>query len=261
MKLSAVVNELEKVWPLSGALAWDKVGLVVGSDSAEIRKVLFAVDVTFAVIEEAKEVGAELIVCHHPLLFHPVNAFTDSNWRGKIITQLIENNLSLYVAHTNVDVIDNGTSDAIAKALGLVETRPITEEGIGRIGRFETKITLKELAEKLKEILPADISGVRVAGESGKPITTVAICAGSGDDLFDLVREADAYISSDLRHHPALDAVLDYSVKGGPAILDVSHWASEFLWLPGMAEIIKNRLTGVDVQVSKLRTEPWTFRV
>ncbi len=261
MKLVDVVSKLEEVWPLSGALEWDKVGLVVGGDSAEIHKILFAVDVTFEVIEEAKTVGAELIVCHHPLLFHPVNAFTDSNWRGKIITELIQNNIALYAAHTNADVITGGTSDAIVNALGLSDSKPITEDGIGRIGHFKTSVPLRALAEKLKEILPDDVSGVKVAGDPEKPIVTVAICAGSGDDLFDLVQETDVYITSDLRHHPALDATLDFAVRGGPALIDVSHWASEYLWIPAMAEYLKYRLDDVDVLVSKQRTEPWTFRV
>ncbi|MBX3311953.1 MAG: Nif3-like dinuclear metal center hexameric protein [Microbacteriaceae bacterium] len=260
MRLTEVVKKLEEVWPVSGALEWDKVGLVVGGNTAEISKILFAVDVTFEVIDEAKAVGAELIVSHHPLLFHPVNAFTDSNWRGKVVTELIQNNIALYVAHTNADIIAGGTSDAIAKALGLSDTKPITEDGIGRIGRFKASVPLIALAQKLKEILPEDISGVKVAGDPERSIITVAICAGSGDDLFDFVQEADAYISSDLRHHPALDATLDFAVRGGPVLIDVSHWASEFLWIPDMAEYLKYRLEDVDVLVSKVRTEPWTFR-
>ena len=96
-----------------------------------------------------------------------------------------------------------------------------------------------------------------------RPVRTVAVCGGAGDSLLGepLVRGADAYVTADLRHHPASEAVESARVAGGPALIDVSHWASEWLWLEVAAEELRAALPGVEVAVSELRTDPWDFVV
>ncbi len=124
-------------------------------------------------------------------------------------------------------------------------------------------MTLGRLARGLADVLPHTAQGIRVAGDYERPITTVALCAGAGDSLLSdpAVLAADVYITSDLRHHPASEALENARIAGGPALIDVSHWASEWLWLDTAAAQLREALPGVSVTVSELRTDPWDFAI
>lgn len=130
--------------------------------------------------------------------------------------------------------------------------------GIGRIGTLHPSMTAKALANHLAKILPDTISGVRLAGDPEREITKVALVGGAGDSHLDYARNsgADAYITSDLRHHPVLDAI---EYPNAPVFLDISHWAAESLWLTELKEILARELN-VEIKVSQLRTEPWSYR-
>lgn len=135
------------------------------------------------------------------------------------------------------------------------------DRGSGRIGELERPMSLRELAERVGAALPVTASGVRVAGDPDRQVSTVALCGGSGDFLLDRARAAgaDAYVTSDLRHHPASEL---REHPDAPALLDVAHWAAEWTWLP----VLRDRLVAalgdtVAVQVSTTNTDPWTFRV
>ncbi|UER54695.1 Nif3-like dinuclear metal center hexameric protein [Kineosporiaceae bacterium SCSIO 59966] len=139
-------------------------------------------------------------------------------------------------------------------------------QGIGRVGQLRRPLRLAELADVVAAALPHTAQGVRVAGHPDDVVRRVAVCGGSGDSLFDAVRAsgADAYVTADLRHHPASEA-RETAAGGAPALIDVSHWASEWPWLHGAAERLAAELaatgTTVETRVSERRTDPWTFRV
>ena len=138
--------------------------------------------------------------------------------------------------------------------------------GIGRVGTLETSTTLREFAMLVAEALPGTAQGVRIAGEPTAEVRRVAVCGGSGDSLFDAVREAEAdvYVTADLRHHPTSD-VRDLAGEGPPYLVDVAHWASEWPWLAGVSNRLEGALadagTPVEVLVSVRSTDPWIFRV
>jgi putative NIF3 family GTP cyclohydrolase 1 type 2 len=163
--------------------------------------------------------------------------------------------------------VATGTSARLASLLSLTDARPIVESapgvGLGRVGALPEPTTLGALARRLAGILPPTATGVRVAGEFDRPVRTVAVCGGAGDSLLSepAVREADVYITADLRHHPASESIETARVAGGPALIDVSHWASEWLWLDTAAAELREALPGVEVLVSELRTDPWDFVV
>jgi dinuclear metal center YbgI/SA1388 family protein len=137
--------------------------------------------------------------------------------------------------------------------------------GIGRVGTLPTTVSLHELAVIVANALPATVQGVRAAGPEVAQVQRVAVCGGAGDDLFDAVRRsgADAYVTADLRHHPALEAREESG--GKPWLVDVSHWASEWPWLAGCADRVMSALGGapttVEARVSTTRTDPWTIHV
>ncbi len=131
--------------------------------------------------------------------------------------------------------------------------------GSGRIGRLASPIMLREFAAHVAEVLPETAHGVRVAGDPDQRVETVALCGGAGDFLLDRARTAgaDVYLTSDLRHHPASE----FREHGGPALVDVAHWAAESTWLPVLRDRLVEALgVTVEVRVSTSNTDPWTFR-
>jgi dinuclear metal center YbgI/SA1388 family protein len=145
-------------------------------------------------------------------------------------------------------------------AFDLVELVALAgARGLGRVGTWAAGGTLADFAGRVAAALPATAAGVRVGGDPDRPVRTVAVCGGAGDDLFADVRAAgvDAYVTADLRHHPASEAL----AHGGPGLVDVSHWASEWPWLADCARLLRDglgaRADTVDVRVSTLVTDPW----
>ena len=266
--LADVNSVVGRLWPPEGAEAWDASGLVSGDPTAPVDRIHLAVDAVADTIDEALVLGAGILLVHHPLLLRGVTSVAEDRYKGAMIARLIRGGCALIAAHTNADVVDTGTSAMLARALGLDDVRPLTAAaagsgGLGRIGRIPEPTTLGRLARQLAGILPATAQGVRVSGDYGAPVRTVALCGGAGDSLLahPAVRGADVYITSDLRHHPASEARENARVAGGPFLIDVSHWASEWLWLDQAASELREALPGLAVTVSELRTDPWDFLI
>jgi dinuclear metal center YbgI/SA1388 family protein len=233
-----------------------------------VKRILLAVDAVAETVEQAVDERADLLITHHPLLMRGVTSVNEELYKGHLVAQLIRGNVALLAAHTNADVVENGVSDVIAQALGLQGTSPleagiIPGSGIGRVGNLPEETTLGALARVLADLLPNTAGGVKVSGDFTAPISRVALCGGAGDSLLatEAVRSADVFITSDLRHHPAQEAREQARITGGPALMDVSHWASEWLWLEVAAGQLKQQFPDIDVVVSDLRTDPWDFLV
>lgn len=261
-------STVESLWPAATAETWDRVGLVSGRNAATLHRVLLSVDAVRATVDEAIEWGADALFTHHPLLLRGVNSVAEDTGKGSLLADLIRSNCALFTAHTNADQPTGGVSAVMADRLGLLDAVPLvpaegpTETfGIGRFGRTTEPITLRAFAERVASVLPKTASGVRVAGDPLRPVQQIALLGGAGDSLLDnrLVRGADVYLTSDLRHHPAQDSLELSAVVGGPALIDVSHWAAESLWLEGAAESFTSLLPGVEFRVSQKNTDPWNF--
>ena len=269
---------VERLWPLTDAADWDAPGLLSGAPSAVVNRVHLAVDAVSATVAEAIDVGADLLLVHHPLLMRGVTSISEDRPKGALLSQLIRANCALIAAHTNADVVSTGTSAVFAGALGLSDQRPLvattergagtgtgtgtgTGSGFGRVGVLPTPLSLGRLARQLGALLPATAGGIRVSGEYDAPISTVAICGGAGDSLLGNpeVLASDVYITSDLRHHPASEFREAARLSQGPALIDVSHWASEWLWLSTAAAELQQALPQLTITVSDLRTDPWDF--
>jgi dinuclear metal center YbgI/SA1388 family protein len=262
-----VVAVLENAYPQRRAESWDAVGLVCGDPAEQVRRVLFVVDVVAATVDEALDVGAQLIVAHHPLLLRGVHGVPASTVKGLAVHRLIRGGVALFVAHTNADVADPGVSDALARRIGLADLRPLVplpDEptcGSGRIGRLARPVPLREFAELVAARLPATAAGVRAAGDPSRAVRSVAVCGGAGDSYLAAAAAAgvDAYVTADLRHHPASE----HAEAGGPALVDVAHWASERPWLDDAAAVLRGAAPTdtVETLVSDLVTDPWALAV
>ncbi|MGL4339353.1 MAG: Nif3-like dinuclear metal center hexameric protein [Rhodoglobus sp.] len=261
-----VVAVSERLWPTVGAETWDAVGLISGDLDSPVTSILLALDAVHDTAHEATDMGATMLLVHHPLLLRGVTTVATDRYKGAVLTTLITAQCALLAAHTNADVVSTGTSAIFAQKLGLIETRPLVpgahpHEGIGRVGRLPSPTTLGDLARFLGTVLPPTAGGIRVSGEFMQPVTTVALCAGAGDAYLahPNVTAADVFITSDLRHHPASEARENSRSRRGPALIDVSHWASEWLWLEAAAAELRAQLPDVSVTVSEIRTDPWDF--
>ncbi|WP_367132062.1 Nif3-like dinuclear metal center hexameric protein [Saccharothrix sp. HUAS TT1] len=261
--LGDVLAVLEAAYPPATAESWDAVGLVCGDRAEPVSRALFCVDPVESTVDEALAVGAQLLVAHHPLMLRGVTGVPADDPKGALVHRLIRNGVALYTAHTNADVANPGVSDALAEAIGLRVTGPLVPSpddpatGAGRIGELDRPEPLREFADRVAAALPATAWGVRAAGDPDRPVRRVAVCGGAGDSYLAAATSAgvDAYVTADLRHHPAGE----HLAAGGPALVDVAHWASEQPWCGQAAHVVRAALGGtVEVLVSTRRTDPWT---
>jgi dinuclear metal center YbgI/SA1388 family protein len=218
-------------------------------------------------VAQARAAQADLIVAHHPLLLRGVSSVAPTTYKGRIVHDLIKADIALYVAHTNADTASPGVSDALAARLGLVDLRPLRPaaadgptagvgRGIGRVGRLAAPMSLAELTAYAGKVLPPTAWGVRAAGDPARRVEVLAVSGGAGDGfLADAAAAgADAFLTADLRHHPASE----HLAAGGPALLDAAHWATERPWLDELAGYLRGRFD-VEIMVSDIDTDPWTL--
>lgn len=258
-----VVEVLETAYPPALAESWDAIGLVCGDPAEPVRRILICVDPVESTVDESVGMNAQLLIAHHPLLLRGVHGVPASTPKGGLVHRLIRNNTALYCAHTNADSADPGVSDALAAAIGLTVTGPLNPNedgrtGIGRIGELPAPESFAAFVERVARALPKTAAGVRGAGDPDRLIRTVAVAGGAGDSYLATAtqRGVDAYVTADLRHHPASEHL---ATTGAPALVDVGHWASEWPWCDQAAAILRERFGGnVDITVSTRRTDPWT---
>lgn len=264
VRLAEVIAVLDEAYPPRLAHDWDSVGLVCGDPDEPVESVTVAVDATAAVVDTVGPRG--LLVAHHPLLLRGVDTVAASTPKGALIHRLIRSGSALFTAHTNADAALPGVSDALAAALGLtvesvLDPAPAPEGvGIGRIATLPQPMSFAQFAARVDAALPRTTWGVRAAGAPEAVVTRVAVCGGAGDSLLDAVRAAgvQAYVTADLRHHPA-DEHLRAS---GVGLIDVGHWTSEYPWCAQAAGVIQRRFgRALPVTVCPLRTDPWNIEI
>ncbi|MDT7727394.1 MAG: hypothetical protein QOI21_3970 [Actinomycetota bacterium] len=262
-----VIAALERAYPPELAESWDAVGLVCGDPAEPVTKVLFCVDPVEEVVDEAVEIGAGLIVAHHPLLLRGVTGVATDTAKGRLVHRMVRAGITLFCAHTNADSASPGVSDALAQAIGLTALRPLSPNpggltGIGRIGELAEAEPFARFVERVGAAVPKTRPGVFGAGDPDRPIRTVAVSGGSGDSYLGQATAAgvDAYVTADLRHHPVAEHLGSVGVV--PALVGVTHWASEWPWCGQASDVVRAALPGtVDIHVSTRCTDPWNIRV
>ena len=252
---------IELRYPKSLAVEWDDVGFVTNNSDIEVNNILLTIDVTEEVVAEAITKSIDLIISHHPLILDPNEISDIQTKRIQLRQKMEENNIALYVAHTNADIAQGGVNDSLAKVLGLQNIEAFGVEKMARKGNLTTQVTLREFANFLKDKLPQVKGSIQVSGKLDSKVSKVGLCGGSGSSLLEEVRkeEVDVFVTADLKHH----AVSDNENMNGPALVSVSHWASEWVWLPELEQQLKTDLAQKQfssrILISEISTDPWNF--
>ena len=199
---------LEEKMPRSLSCDWDNDGLMVcPDDTREVRRVLVALDITAAVAEQAIKEGYDLVVSHHPLIFHPLKAVAPGEATVNKVIRLLTSGVSAMSFHTRLDAVTGGVNDVLANAIGLQNVVPFGKDGeeIGRIGTLPTAMALKDFAALVKEVTGAPYVQV---SDAGKLVSRVAVLGGggAGESGAAAAAGADTYLTGDLRHDQLTEA-------------------------------------------------------
>jgi dinuclear metal center YbgI/SA1388 family protein len=240
-----ILDFTESFAPLETAMDFDNVGLLVGSPDTGVDKALVALDITDAVIDEAKALGASLIISHHPVIFQPIKSIG----RESAVYKLIQNGISALCLHTNLDLSPSfGVNTCLADAVG-VKNYSFAEGECLLLGELDSELTNAEFAERVRDALGCD--GVRFTlGE--KRVKKTAICSGSGGDLAVLAARlgADALLTGEIKHHELLDAV-----KADIAVVDAGHFKTEDIVIEPLCKKLGERFADVGFFRSKACTD------
>lgn len=246
---------MDTLAPFATQMDFDNAGLLVGDRDAEVRRVLLALDATVEVVNEARRKGCQLLLTHHPLIFHPLKSLCPGDPTQETVAALVRKNIALICAHTNLDLAQGGVNDALMDRLGAEVTgglEPAGELWMGRVGKLPEPMEPKAFAQHVKKALRT--SSVRaVLGD--RPVKQIAVCGGAGSDMLDLAVRAgaDAYISADAKHHEFLAAK-----ALGLTFLDAGHFATEHPVLFPLRQRLQDAFAqkGVEVLISTQK-EPY----
>lgn len=241
-----VADAVNRLAPRRLAEDWDNPGLLIGDLLAEVKKIFVCLDVLDKNISQAIELDAQLIVAHHPLIFHAIKNVRFDLPLGNKISRLIKNNLAVFAAHTNLDSALGGVNDVLAKKIGLVDVKLLGEEEftMGRLGNLEVPMTALEFAQHVKKSLNAD--NVRLVDAGNFLIGKVGICGGAGADFIQKAKffGAQAFVTGDVKYHEAQTAV-----ENEIHVVDAGHFATEFPIVHVLAEYLRGELKNFDVEI------------
>jgi len=224
--LEKIIDIIESVAPLSHQEEWDNSGLQIGHKDADIASVLCCTDVTEAVIDEAVNRNCQLVISHHPLLFHAIKTIQGCSFQERVVESAIRNGIAIYSSHTAMDVWIHGVSGRMAEKLGISDYSILSptisaEVGLGVIGELEKPVPIEQFLAQVKEIF--HVPAIRYTRSVTASIKRVALAGGACAELVDTAVDAgaDAFISADFRHHEFLQA------DGRIMVLDIGHFESE----------------------------------
>lgn len=258
VRVKDITALMENIAPSADASGWDNVGLMTGDTEHTVNTVLIALDCTDDVIDEAVGMSAEMIITHHPLIFKPIKSVTNQCPEGRRILKLIQNNISVYSAHTNLDIADGGTNDIVFDMLGLInkEYLWVDEERIGRIGELPKPICLRVFAEKLRKQIGGKC--ISYSGNGDKKVEKIGLCTGSasGYKYFSAAAAngCDTYISGDISYHEA-----QMAGELGLMLINAPHFATEIHIVKGLCEALSKKQPNVRFIEAKMQQDIFNY--
>lgn len=257
MKLKEVIAALEQFAPLPLQDDFDNAGLQVGLTEADVTGALLCLDVTEAVVREAIQLGLNLIVAHHPLLFHPLRHVTGSTYVERCTMLALQNGVAIYAAHTNLDNAFGGVNFEIARRLGLEDIKMLVprsidgiEGGSGVIGKLSVPVSEKDFLRTLKQEFGVEC--LMHNALTGRRIQNVALCGGAGSFLLReaIAQDADCFITGEMHYHDF------FGLENGPLVACLGHYQSEQYTTTIIERLLRNEFPDLRIEITSLNTNP-----
>lgn len=264
-----IIDQFEKFCDPQLAESWDHVGLQIGNPDQPVHRIMTTLDVRPEVVDEAIERQVDFIFAHHPVMFHPAKDLDVRNPQNAMYAKILNNGITVYAAHTNLDSVNGGMNDWLATELQLQNTVPLVEKdidpvtgmprGMGRIGQLVKPMTIDEFADYCLQVF--NIPGLRLIARKEDPrqIKRVAVLGGSGSEFYQMAidKHADAYVTGDVSYHVAHDML-----AGGLVVVDPGHHI-ECVAIRGLHQLLDQwkqaNNWSIDIVETAINTEPFRF--
>lgn len=242
MRAEQIYDYINKIAPFAAQEDWDNSGFQVGERAKEVKKILFALDATTDLVREALDLQCDLIVTHHPFLFHPQKQFLDSS----PAFQAAKHNITVISAHTSYDCAAGGVNDILAETVGLTDVR-VSDCGLFRIGSVSQR-SAKDFAKIVQAALNACVS----VSLPEKNIQRVAVCGGAGSDFIvdAKAQGADLFLTGEAKHHEILDAA-----ALGISVVCAGHFETELPAVRMLCTRVQTQFPQIECILSK-QTSP-----
>lgn len=249
MQCRELIGRLDELAPRAYACEWDNPGFLAGREEKEIKKILVALDATDEVVEQAIREGADMLLTHHPLIFKPLKQVNDQNFISRRIVELIQADICYFAMHTNFDIAPGCMADLAAEKLGLIPEEPleVTGEadgaaiGVGKIGSLKEPVSVEALGRRVKELFGLPFVTVYGTEQVTGPVSRVAVSPGAGGSMirYGIEKKAQVLVTGDIGHHDGIDAAANHM-----AVIDAGHYGLEHIFIPFMADYLKQMLPG-----------------
>ena len=237
-KISEILAEIDRLAPFATQMEFDNAGLLVGDGQREVSRVMICLDITPDIVAQAKNIGAQMIVSHHPVIFHPLKRLDSRD----VAYLLAREDIAAIAAHTNYDMAEFGVNYHLSKALGLQNLQRLagdaTPEAV--FGELPREMAPEEFARMVKETLSA--GGVTLI-DGGKPIRKVGLCSGAGGEYIFAAAAAgiDAFVTGEMKHHEQL-----FAHSAGITAVVAGHHETEWLAMPPLCDVLQKAFPTVE---------------
>lgn len=253
---SEIIAILDRLAPEETAEPWDSVGLQLGSRSRAVSRLLLALEITGAVVDEAEKLGADMIVTHHPLFFRPVARIDEDEPTGRLAARLIGLHMAVYAAHTNLDKAEGGVNDRLIGALGVEHPALPAGQPFLRVGALPRAVPGAQFAGYVAARLSS--ANVRTIGAAPDPVRRVAVGSGAAGDIIAAAAQsgADAFVVGEMKHHQALEAL-----ERGLYCVEAGHFETEWPVMAFLKRHLQKALDDlqckVDIRLSETNGSPF----
>ena len=255
MKISEITAVIESFAPLSWQESYDNSGLVVGRPDDEVHRALLAVDVTDEVMDEAEREGCDIVITHHPIIFHPLKRLNSADQVQRCVERAIRRGIALYACHTNLDAAPGGMSFRLAEMLGVERPEVLqaagdSGAGFGAVGELPKAMPAEEFMERIRKVTGARI--LRHSAIARPEVRRIAVCTGAGAFLAGEAARADVdmYVTADLKYN-------DFMVPDGRfTVVDAGHFESEYCAIEMLFDILSKNLRTFAVRRSECSCNP-----
>ncbi len=260
MTVRQITEALESFAPLPLQESYDNSGLIIGTGEQEVSSALVCVDITEQVMGEALAIGANMIIAHHPVIFHPLKRLNSASYIERVVRDAVKNDIALYACHTNLDSAQQGMSYRLAQILGIRNAETLSarnthpESGFGIVGDIDPVSPLEFLAAVKQRL---GIGAIRHSDLVFDTVRRVALCTGAGASLSQAAKQSGAqlYMAADFRYNDFLDA------SGDIIIADIGHFESEYCAIALIIDIIRKKFPNFALHASSCSRNPINYLV